>query len=66
MMSPTGYWQDLQAGGSDRLFLLWQIFQNQGYTERGDNSSMKEDYSRQILHLKSLQDELELVTTILQ
>jgi hypothetical protein len=33
--------------------------------ERGDNSSMKEGFSQQILHLK-FQDELELVTTILQ
>jgi hypothetical protein len=33
---------------------------------RADNSSMKEDCSQQILHLKLLQDELELVTPILQ
>jgi hypothetical protein len=55
----------LQAGEDDHLFLLWQIFQNQGYTEHGDNSSMKEDFSQQILHLK-FQHELKLATTIFQ
>src|SRR5215204_1420947 len=39
------------------------ISQNQGYTEHGDNSSMKEDFSQQISHLK-FQDELKLATTI--
>jgi hypothetical protein len=43
----------------EKYFLLWQIFQNQGYTERGDNFSMKEGSSQQILHLK-FQCELEL------
>ena len=41
------------------------IFQSRVYTDRGDNSSMKEGFSQQILHLK-FHDELELVTTILQ
>jgi hypothetical protein len=45
-------------GVADRLFLFWQIFQSLVYIERGDNSSMKEDCSQQILHLKLLQDKL--------
>jgi hypothetical protein len=45
MMLPTGYLLDSQAGEAAHLFPLWQIFQNRGYTERGGNSSMKEDCS---------------------
>jgi hypothetical protein len=49
----------LQTGEVDHPFPLWRISQSRVYTEHGDNSSMREECSHQILHLK-FQDELKI------